>query len=79
MKYDLLELTGVSPETVVQVLCNGDDEAELEFVRDQLTAESLGVKGPGSMRLQDLRLMSERRFAVRPAAPAVTDFTGVKK
>jgi len=71
VKYDLLELTGVSPETVVQVLCNGDDEAELEFVRDQLTAESMTAKGPGSM--------SERRFAVRPAAPAVTDFTGVKK
>ena len=60
MPYDLLELAGVDPETVVQVLCSGDDEAELEFVRDQLTAESMTAKGPGSM--------AKRRFAVRPAA-----------
>lgn len=60
MPYDLLELAGVNPEIVVQVLCSGDDEAELEFVRDQLTAESMGAKGPGSM--------SKRRFAVRPVA-----------
>lgn len=60
MKYDLLELTGVSPETVVQTLCEGSDLAELEFVRDQLTAESMTAKGPGSM--------AERRFAVRPVA-----------
>jgi len=71
VKYNLLELTGVEPESVVQVLCEGSDVAELEFVRDQLTAESMTAKGPGSM--------SKRRFAVRPAAPAVTDFTGVKK
>ena len=60
MKYDLLELTGVSPETVVQTLCEGSDLAELEFVRDQPTAESMTAKGPGSM--------AERRFAVRPVA-----------
>jgi len=60
MKYDLLELTGVEPESVVQVLCEGSDVAELEFVRDQLTAESMGPKGPGSM--------AKGRFAVRPVA-----------
>ena len=55
--YQLLELSGKDPETIVQVLAEGDDLQELEAVRDKLVAESLGTKGPGSLTLQ--------RFAVR--------------
>lgn len=55
MTYELLELSGKDPETIVQVLTEGDDFRELEEIRDTLQSESLKTRG--SMTLQ--------RFAVR--------------
>jgi hypothetical protein len=50
--YQLMELSGVGPEVVVEVLCESSDYRELESVRDALQAESKDK-------------LSERRFAVR--------------
>ena len=57
MTYDLLELSGVDPEVVVQTLASSDDLEELDHVAAQLEAESLLIVGS----------LTKQRFAVRPS------------
>ena len=59
MTYDLLELSGVDPEIVVETLVSSDDREELDHIAAQLEAGSLGPHGPGSL--------TKQRFAVRPS------------